>query len=266
MYKDPTEFRERFARWKKGEQVYENGRSLPSYQDGKERTYIGGQADEARNKYWNYDTRLSQMTDSVANQYGINPKLLKNRLNNEGFVDFAINNANAGGPIGANLFNGKIEPGAGFELFGTDDTATYINDGKVKLINESWEDALCVNEKGRTTYSADGITYGDNIGITAATLKYMRDAAKKNLPGASDEFLDNAAATYYTRGIVGGQKFIQNGGVDRKAQVHSVKRQVPPMIKKPQPYKTTTDWNSLPHFSNGTWDSIIPSFFKRYAE
>lgn len=33
MRKDPTEFRERFAKWKAGEQVYENG--LPKYKNGK---------------------------------------------------------------------------------------------------------------------------------------------------------------------------------------------------------------------------------------
>lgn len=35
MLKDPTEFRERFAKWKQGEQVYENGRALPEYGGGK---------------------------------------------------------------------------------------------------------------------------------------------------------------------------------------------------------------------------------------
>lgn len=35
MFKDNTEFRDRFARWKAGEQVYENGRPLPAYGDGK---------------------------------------------------------------------------------------------------------------------------------------------------------------------------------------------------------------------------------------
>lgn len=34
LHKDPTEFRERFQRWKKGEQVYENGLALPAYEDG----------------------------------------------------------------------------------------------------------------------------------------------------------------------------------------------------------------------------------------
>lgn len=37
MRKDPTEFRERFAKWKAGEQVYEAG--LPKYGDGKGKHY-----------------------------------------------------------------------------------------------------------------------------------------------------------------------------------------------------------------------------------
>ena len=40
MRKDPTEFRERFARWKNGEQVYKAG--LPHYEDGKDVTYDAG--------------------------------------------------------------------------------------------------------------------------------------------------------------------------------------------------------------------------------
>ena len=36
MRKDTTAFRERFERWKQGEQVYENGLALPAYQDGKD--------------------------------------------------------------------------------------------------------------------------------------------------------------------------------------------------------------------------------------
>lgn len=32
--KDPTQFRDRFKRWKEGEQVYENGLALPAYKDG----------------------------------------------------------------------------------------------------------------------------------------------------------------------------------------------------------------------------------------
>ena len=35
MKKDPTQFRERFERWKEGEQVYENGLALPAYEDGR---------------------------------------------------------------------------------------------------------------------------------------------------------------------------------------------------------------------------------------
>lgn len=39
MRKDPTEFRERFQRWKNGEQVYEAG--LPKYDGGKDPDSIG---------------------------------------------------------------------------------------------------------------------------------------------------------------------------------------------------------------------------------
>lgn len=34
MRKDPTEFRERFKRWKAGERVYNSGWILPAYDDG----------------------------------------------------------------------------------------------------------------------------------------------------------------------------------------------------------------------------------------
>ena len=43
MRRDPTEFRERFKRWKAGERVYDSGQTLPVYDDGKtpEETYYG---------------------------------------------------------------------------------------------------------------------------------------------------------------------------------------------------------------------------------
>ena len=37
MRSDPTQFRDRFKRWKKGEQVYKDG--LPHYEDGKDSKY-----------------------------------------------------------------------------------------------------------------------------------------------------------------------------------------------------------------------------------
>lgn len=46
MRKDPTKFRERFQRWKEGKQVYENGRPLPTYEDGNE-PYIRSTIEDA---------------------------------------------------------------------------------------------------------------------------------------------------------------------------------------------------------------------------
>lgn len=46
MRKNPTKFRERFQRWKEGKQVYENGRPLPTYEDGNE-PYIRSTIEDA---------------------------------------------------------------------------------------------------------------------------------------------------------------------------------------------------------------------------
>lgn len=39
MHRDPTEFRQRFQRWKNGEQVYKDG--IPHYEDGKDVYNVG---------------------------------------------------------------------------------------------------------------------------------------------------------------------------------------------------------------------------------
>ena len=48
MRKDPINFRERFNRWKQGEQVYENGRPIPQYQYGKDEKAIKAGANIGR--------------------------------------------------------------------------------------------------------------------------------------------------------------------------------------------------------------------------
>ena len=51
MKKDPTQFRERFKRWKEGEQVYEAG--LPKYEDG---TFPDSFYKNLYNDKWNNST------------------------------------------------------------------------------------------------------------------------------------------------------------------------------------------------------------------
>lgn len=194
--------------------------------------FIGGTPAETRDKYWQTDTEMRILTDSVANQYGINPDLLRSRLDHEGFTDERVADINAEqtredfkASLGEELFKKRSNPYVATKLaseeFGLDDVADYINNGTVNLINERWGDGLAANEKGRDTNVAVGDTYGDNIGIMAATLKAMRDRAKKDFPWASESDLDRYAQAYYNRGITGGKKWVQNGAKGYKVNKHS---------------------------------------------
>lgn len=187
-------------------------------------TYIGGNRDEARAGFWKQEPVLAHAIDSIANEYKINPDLLKYRINNEGFVDRMIQSRNNSGEYAQNtkevfgdrrgydLLNFKHDNHAvGPFLFGFDDMGTYIQNGNVKLINENYETGDFINEKGRQTNAATGLTINDNFGITAAGLKMFRDKAKKDFPNASEYDLDRYAAAYFNRGETGGRKWVRNG-------------------------------------------------------
>jgi len=190
--------------------------------------YIGGTTQETRKKLWQVKPKIKAATDSIANAYGISSELLRNRLDAEGFTDKIIKGHNhayvypydyndpimqAKLLVGANedsiLYNPKYSIPA-MNAFGTDDTGTLIKEGKVRLINEKWKDGSGINEKGRSVNPAEGLTNLDNIGITAATLRYFRDEAKKRNPKLTGIHLDEAAGIYYNRGITGGQNYLNN--------------------------------------------------------
>lgn len=174
--------------------------------------YIGGARNEAREKYWQQAPIVSHAADSIANEYGINPKLLKERMSLEGFVDASIRENNKGNNNSSNygILHKTYGTNDGFHLFGLDDVGTMIDQGKVKLINENFYTTDNVNEKGRLVHSITGHTTLDNMGIMAATLKYFRDKAKKDFPNASSKYLDKAASIYYNRGAAGGYKYLKN--------------------------------------------------------
>lgn len=199
----------------------------------KKKNYIGGTPSQTRQAYWDTDNEMYLLTDSVARAYDINPELLRSRLDAEGFTDERVRDINyeydvARGReirdtpfravLGQELFNSDTMPYVAGSEFGLDDVATYINDGRVKLINENWGDGQFRNEKGRWTNIASGYKYSDNIGIMAATLKSMRDQAKKDFPKASDKDLDRYAAAYYNRGFTGGKKYAKSGGKGYKVK------------------------------------------------
>ena len=180
--------------------------------------YIGGSKEESRRKLWNTKPKIAAAVDSIANVYGISRDLLRGRLNEEGFIDDIIDAQNRlylhpnllydddttpknrlGAPEDSILHsrNYRYE---GPHAFGLDDAADYINQGKVKLVNENWWDMDFENEHGRRTNAATGETNLDNIGITAAILKYMQDEAKKRNPGVTSKRLDEITGLYYKNG------------------------------------------------------------------
>lgn len=178
--------------------------------------YIGGTTQQVRDAYWEQAPIMRHATDSIANRYGINPKILRNRLNHEGFTDTMIKMHNASVTGGykddrdsETYFTLNRPSLNGFAQYGLDDVYNYITDGSVKPINENWYDGTATNEKGRTVRFASGERNKDSMGLVAATLKAMRDKAAKDFPGASRQFLDEAAGVYYNRGMTGGKNYMR---------------------------------------------------------
>lgn len=193
------------------------------------KAYIGGTPSEARDKYWQQDNEMRILTDSVASRYNLNPDLLRSRMDSEGYTDSRIAENNIDVKTGSNkaltgeaLFHSQTLPVDAIHEFGFDDVATYINNGTVSLINENWGDGQFENEKGRTTHAASGHNYSDNIGIMAATLRGLREVARKDFPNASEADLDRYAQAYYNRGITGGREWVKRGAKGYKVTKHSL--------------------------------------------
>ena len=191
--------------------------------------YNGGTTEQTRNRYWQEEPVMQHAVDSVARAYNINPDLLKNRMNHEGFVDAQIKDRNSlvkkkqpqGISRGYEILHEPSERGAGLTQFGTDDGATYINTGQARLINERWTDENNTNEKGRSIHSSNGLTVVDNMGIQASLLKMYRDQAMKDFPGRTAAEYDEMAAAYYNRGRGGGRKYVKSGKKDKRYSIRT---------------------------------------------
>lgn len=191
--------------------VDKNGKPIKS-------TYIGGTTQKARDKYWEQAPVMRHAVDSIAREYGLNPMVLRNRLNHEGFVDNAIRSHNEAlktqidkrEQSNYSKLNKNSGLHAGTNEFGLDDVMTYIKEGNVIPTNKTtYSDHYFKNEHGRTTHAVTGATNADNISLMGATLKYMRDKANKDFPNSSRIFLDEAAGIYFNRGTTGGKKYMQ---------------------------------------------------------
>ena len=178
------------------------------YASNAPRVYIGGSTNEARQKYFDLDTELTNTVKAVAKQYGISPNVLASRIAREGPIDEAIRNYNN--------TNGYFQRGDMIgPIWGLDDMGTLIDNGTVKLRNGFMVDTdyEMVNEKGRTTYSVGSDNYMDGVELTAIALKYFKDEMRKKYPKASEALLEQYATAAFNTGMTGALNLINKGKI-----------------------------------------------------
>lgn len=176
------------------------------YQAGGKRRYIGGNTNEARQKYFDTDKEFTDSVKVIAKRYNINPNLLASRMAKEGPIDKAINYYNdTNGKFDRREVHGRD--------WGLDDTGNNLNEGIITLKEPylNYYDEEFFNEKDRKVNSVYSPDWNFGISATAAELKYRRDGMKKRFPNLSDEQLDAAASAAFNRGMYGATKYIKQG-------------------------------------------------------
>lgn len=176
------------------------------YQAGGKRRYIGGNTNEARQKYFDTDKEFTDSVKVIAKRYNINPNLLASRMAKEGPIDKAINYYNN--------TNGEFDRREVHGIdWGLDDTGNNLNEGIITLKEPylNYYDEEFFNEKDRKVNSVYSPDWNFGISATAAELKYRRDEMKKRFPNLSDEQLDAAASAAFNRGMYGATKYIKQG-------------------------------------------------------
>lgn len=176
------------------------------YQAGGKRRYIGGNTNEARQKYFDTDKEFTDSVKVIAKRYNINPNLLASRMAKEGPIDNAINYYNnTNGEFDRREVHGRD--------WGLDDTGNNLNEGIITLKEPylNYYDEEFFNEKDRKVNSVYSPDWNFGISATAAELKYRRDEMKKRFPNLSDEQLDAAASAAFNRGMYGATKYIKQG-------------------------------------------------------
>ena len=176
------------------------------YQAGGKRRYIGGNTNEARQKYFDTDKEFTDSVKVIAKRYNINPNLLASRMAKEGPIDKAINYYNnTNGEFDRREVHGRD--------WGLDDTGNNLNEGIITLKEPylNYYDEEFFNEKDRKVNSVYSPNWNFGISATAAELEYRRNEMKKRFPNLSDEQLDAAASAAFNRGIYGATKYIKQG-------------------------------------------------------
>lgn len=165
--------------------------------------YIGGKGDEPRIKYINTDSKLVSVVYRLAEEYGVNPHLVLNRLTKEGLVDRAIREHNA--DVKNNRSSMSILDRGVISVLkdlGLDDSHSNLKDGKIKLNREIEYDIVSQkNAKGRLTYAAQPKTSIDALELFTAQIRSFQDEIKRQHPELNPKQLDIFTNAAYNMGL-----------------------------------------------------------------
>lgn len=165
--------------------------------------YIGGEGDEPRIKYINTDSKLVSVVYRLAEEYGVNPHLVLNRLTKEGLVDRAIREHNA--DVKNNRSSMSILDRGVISVLkdlGLDDSHSNLKDGKIKLNREIEYDIVSQkNAKSRLTYAAQPKTSIDALELFTAQIRSFQDEIKRQHPELNSKQLDIFTNAAYNMGL-----------------------------------------------------------------
>ena len=165
-----------------------NGNYGGSYAENgtKKYTYIGGTPEESRKKYYEFDTKLTDIINAISKEYDIAPELLFHRLSKEGIIDRAIQHNNE------NYFRNK-KYNENNEFISIIDRTTFdpfveigLDDGFDNYDNYNLKRNIPIaenkkyNEKGRLVNSVQTANVQDAIELMAAELNYRKNILAKN--------------------------------------------------------------------------------------
>lgn len=155
-------------------------------------SYIGGSANQARQKFIDSDIQFRDSINAIAKRYNISPSVLASRISKEGVIDFGIQHLNSSDPY-STLGIQSIHYGPSW---GLDDFYTHSKEKDFK-IKEPWMkfgEFDWTNEKDRKTKSAIFNNWSDGISATAAELKWRAKRIKENNPNIPDYIINTYMA------------------------------------------------------------------------
>lgn len=216
----------------------------------KKYTYIGGTPEESRKKYYEFDTKLTDIINAISKEYDIAPELLFHRLSKEGIIDRAIQHNNE------NYFRNK-KYNENNEFISIIDRTTFdpfveigLDDGFDNYDNYNLKRNIPIaenkkyNEKGRLVNSVQTANVQDAIELMAAELNYRKNILAKNGINPTNALISAS----YNKGINGVIDSNNKGNLEKEYSIPNTYNSLIRDIKyKPDDRFMNTDYVDQVH-------------------